>query len=81
MTSVTLPDGSTIIDDSELYPDFQARRMAHEGQTATEIAGALGKPLTNVMRWIAECPYETPEAYWLRRYNDGTHRQDPDEDE
>lgn len=76
MTTITLPDGTIIIDDSELYPDFQARRMAHEGSTPVEIAEALEVPLADVQRWIIEARYETPEEYWLRRYNAGTHLDD-----
>ncbi|WP_085664153.1 hypothetical protein [Pseudomonas sp. B5(2017)] len=78
MTTITLPDGTFIIDDSELNPDFEARRMAHEGSTPIEIAEALEVPLEDVHRWL-EVPYETPEAYWLRRYNDGAHLDDEDE--
>ncbi|MBB3273445.1 hypothetical protein FHW75_004656 [Pseudomonas sp. OG7] len=75
MTTITLPDGTFIIDDSELNPDFEARRMAHEGSTAVEIAEALEVPLEDVQRWL-EVPYESPEAYWLRRYHAGTHLDD-----
>lgn len=76
MTHITLPDGSLITDDSELMPQHQARRMAHEGMPPAAIASELGEPLANVQQWIAECPYESPEDYWLRRYNSGTHLDD-----
>lgn len=76
MTHITLPDGSLIIDDSELMPQHQARRMAHEGMPPAAIASELGEPLADVQQWIQEAPYETPEAYWLRRYNSGTHLDD-----
>ncbi|WP_137164035.1 hypothetical protein [Pseudomonas asiatica] len=78
MTTITLPDGTIIIDDSELYPDFQARRMAHEDSTPAEIANALEVPLEDVQRWLVEAPYETPEAYWLRRYREGTVHDEDD---
>ncbi|WP_053162045.1 hypothetical protein [Pseudomonas brassicacearum] len=81
MAHITLPDGSLIIDDSELMPQHQARRMAHEGTPPAAIASELGEPLADVQQWIQEAPYETPEAYWLRRYNEGTHRDDDQEDE
>ncbi|MNY21234.1 hypothetical protein D3C86_1547650 [compost metagenome] len=80
MAHITLPDGSLIIDDSELMPDYRARRMAHEGQSSFSIADELGEPLADVQQWIQEAPYETPEAYWLRRYNEGK-LDDEDEDE
>ncbi|AZD19678.1 hypothetical protein C4K24_0344 [Pseudomonas chlororaphis subsp. aurantiaca] len=76
MAHITLPDGSLIIDDSELMPEHQARRMAHEGMQPAAIASELGESLADVQQWIQEAPYETPEAYWLRRYNEGTHRDD-----
>ena len=81
MTHIYLPDGCLIIDDSELMPDHRARLMAHEGIPPDAIASELGEPLADVKRWIAECPYESPEDYWLRRYNEGTHRDDDEEDE
>jgi hypothetical protein len=80
MTRITLPDGTSIIDDSELMPRHQARRMAHEGMSPAAIADELEEPLATVQGWIQEAPYETPEQYWLRRYNAGTHLAD-DEDE
>lgn len=80
MAHITLPDGSLIIDDSELMPEHRARRMAHEGMPSDAIASELGEPLADVQQWISECPYESPEVYWLRRYNEGTHHDD-DEDE
>jgi hypothetical protein len=76
MAHITLPDGSLIIDDSELMPQHRARLMAHEGMPPAAIASELGEPLADVQQWIAECPYESPEAYWLRRYNSGTHLDD-----
>lgn len=76
MAHITLPDGSLIIDDSELMPDHRARRMAHEGMQPAAIASELGEPLADVQQWIAECPYESPEDFWLRRYNSGTHLND-----
>ncbi|AQL38748.1 hypothetical protein [Pseudomonas syringae] len=79
MAHINLPDGTVVIDDSELYPDHQARRMAHEGQTPAEIADELEERLDIVQGWIQEGPYESPEAYWLRRYNAGTHRGAEDE--
>ncbi|RMU48748.1 terminase gpP N-terminus-related DNA-binding protein [Pseudomonas savastanoi] len=81
MACITLPDGTVIIDDSELYPKHQARRMAHEGQTPAEIADALGESVSTVQEWIDEEPYESPEAYWMRRYNAGTHLGAEYEDE
>ncbi|AYL81309.1 helix-turn-helix domain-containing protein [Pseudomonas syringae pv. actinidiae] len=81
MACITLPDGTEIIDDSELYPEHQARRMAHEGQTPAEIADALGESVSTVQEWIDEEPYESPEAYWMRRYNAGTHLGAEYEDE
>jgi hypothetical protein len=71
MAHITLPDGSLVIDDSELMPEHQARRMAHEGVLPAAIASDLGESLADVQQWIQEAPYETPEAYWLRRYNEG----------
>lgn len=79
MAHITLPDGSLIIDDSELMPQHQARRMAHEGVPPSAIASELGEPLADVQQWIAEAPYETPEAYWLRRYNEGNLDDDENE--
>lgn len=79
MTTITLPDGSSIIDDSELMPRHRARRMAHEGMPSDAIASELGQSLADVERWIAEAPYETPEAYWLRRYHEGNLDDDEDE--
>ena len=81
MAHITLPDGSLIIDDSELMPQHRARLMAHEGMAPAAIASELGEPLADVQLWIQEAPYETPEAYWLRRYSEGTHRDDDQEDE
>jgi hypothetical protein len=80
MAHITLPDGSLIIDDSELMPSHSARRMAHEGMLPAAIAFELGEPLADVQQWIAECPYESPEDYWLRRYHEG-NLDDDDEDE
>lgn len=83
MATINLPDGSIIIDDSELKPSYQARLLAHEGMTPTDIVSELsytGCSLTDVQRWIAEAPYESPETYWMRRYNEGTHMQDDEED-
>lgn len=57
-------------------PDHQARRMAHEGTPPEAIAHELGEPLATVQRWIQEAPYETPEQYWLRRYNEGSLDED-----
>jgi len=79
MTTITLPDGSIIMDDSELMPDHRARRMAHEGVPPAAIASELGESLADVQQWIAEAPYETPEAYWLRRYHEGNLDDDEDE--
>ncbi|EGH27392.1 hypothetical protein PSYMO_40230 [Pseudomonas amygdali pv. mori str. 301020] len=73
MATIELPNGTVVIDDSELYPDHQARRMAHEGQTPAEIADELGESVSTVQEWIDEVPYESPEDYWMRRYNAGTH--------
>ena len=80
MAHINLPDGSLIIDDSELMPEHRARLMAHEGMPPDAIASELGKPLADVQQWIAECPYESPEAYWLRRYHEG-NLDDDEEDE
>lgn len=80
MARITLPDGSLIIDDSELMPRHQARRMAHEGVPPAAIASELSESLAVVEQWIQEAPYETPEAYWLRRYNEGTHRDDGEDE-
>ncbi|MNN64886.1 hypothetical protein D3C81_1803560 [compost metagenome] len=80
MAHIYLPDGSLLIDDSELMPQHQARRMAHEGMQPAAIASDLGEPLADVQRWIQEAPYETPEAYWLRRYHEG-NLDDDEEDE
>ena len=50
MSIITLPDGSVICDDSELMPQHQARRMAHEGMQPAAIASDLGEPLADVQR-------------------------------
>lgn len=81
MAHIILPDGTGILDDSELMPRYQARRMAHEGMSPAAIADELEEPLATVQGWIQEAPYETPEQYWMRRYNAGTHLDDDDEDE
>jgi len=78
MTTITLPDGSIIIDDSELRPDFRARKMNADGIAIEEIAAELGESLATVQAWIDAQPYEAPEAYWLRLYHEGALR---DEDE
>ena len=80
MTLITLPNGAVIIDDSGLMPHSMARRMASEGMLPAAIAAELDESLAEVEQWIREGPYETPEQYWLRRYNDGT-LNDEDEDE
>lgn len=81
MTLITLPNGALIIDDSGLMPYSTARRMAHEGSSAAEIAAELDESLAEVEQWIQDGPYETPEAYWLRRYNEGTLNDEDDKDE
>ncbi|GGJ53457.1 hypothetical protein [Pseudomonas avellanae] len=81
MTQIHLPDGTEIIDDSELMPSHQARRMASEGMPAPEIATALELDLPTVELYLSWGPYESPEAYWMRRYNAGTHLDDEYEDE
>lgn len=80
MAHITLPDGSLIIDDSELMPQHQARRLAHGGVLPAAIASDLGESLADVQRWIAEGPYESPEDYWLRRYNSGIHLDDGEDE-
>lgn len=81
MTHILLPDGTSIIDDSGLMPSHQARRMASEGSTAPEIATALELDVSRVELYLSWGPYESPEDYWMRRYNEGTHLIDEDEDE
>lgn len=81
MTHIHLPDGTSIIDDSELMPSHQARRMASEGLTPPEIAAALELDLPTVELYLSYGPYESPEDYWMRRYNEGTHLLDDDEDD
>ncbi|MDF3867840.1 hypothetical protein P3W53_25470 [Pseudomonas denitrificans (nom. rej.)] len=76
MTTITLPDGSIIIDDSELRPEFLARKMNADGIAVENIAAELGESLTNVQHWISEAPYEDPETYWLRIYNSGALSDD-----
>lgn len=79
MAQIDFPDGSMIIDDSELMPNFQARKLAADGMTSADIVRELsyaGCSLSDVERWIAQAPYESPETYWMRRYNAGTHMQD-----
>lgn len=76
MTTITLPDGSVIIDDSELRPEFLARKMNADGISVEDVAAELGEPLADVQRWIAEAPYESPEMYWLRIYNSGALSDD-----
>lgn len=71
MVTVTLPDGSVIFDDSELQPNWRARRMFAEGIAVEVIAIELGESLADIRRWISEAPYETPEAYWTRLYHSG----------
>lgn len=79
MTHIHLPDGTSIIDDSELMPSHQARRLAFEGMTAPEIATALELDLPTVELYLSYGPYESAEDYWMRRYNAGTHLDDEDE--
>jgi len=79
MTHIHLPDGTSIIDDSELMPSHQARRMASEGMTAPEIAAEMELDLPTVEHYLADGPYENPEDYWNRRYHEGTHLDDEDE--
>jgi len=81
MATINFPDGSMIIDDSKLMPNWQARQMLAEGMTPEAIAADMNLPLPKVLEYLAEGPYESPQDYWMRRYNEGTHLDDDyDED-
>lgn len=75
MTHITLPDGTSLIDDSGLMPSHIARYLHSEGMTAEEIAVDLKEPLSSIEEWLSWGPYESPEDYWNRLYREGKHLQ------
>jgi hypothetical protein len=84
MTDITLPDGTSLIDDGDLMPSNMARHMFSRGMTAEEIAADMKEPLSSINEWLSWGPYESPEDYWNRLYREGRHLQvlaGEDEDE
>lgn len=84
MTNITLPDGTSLIDDSDLMPSSTAQWLFANGMTAEEIAVDMKEPLSSIEEWLSWGPYESPEDYWNRLYREGEHLQvlaGEDEDE
>ena len=80
MTTITFPDGSWLIDDSEIEEPYRAMVRASEGADAETIAREFCTTVEQARIWISYGPPRDPQEYWMEKWRDGT-LHDPDLDD